>query len=279
MKNKLQIKELPHFLWKKLHSEKVSQNLRDFKAVVEEELRIKRQWQSYVLAVAMVGTLFLLANSFFGEDPEPVRVQPFTVEVEPGVLKPESPPIRGFTLVETPPGPSYWQEADQVATALSTHPIPSAPDLSSAAAPVDPPPLSPSLSPDVHATVPPPAEMAVIIPPPVTNAPEDPVAQAEQTTRDFYGSLNQGDLERAYRSLSTDFRHTLSLERFQAGYQQVSAISHHIKYTEKLSQDLVRVDLELRVSESGREGRYFVTCLLTREVDRWTLSGIAQIEG
>lgn len=236
----------------KLQPEKISQFLKDLKTVAEHELR-KRPWQSYALALGMVSLFFLTAQTVLGEDAPPTSESTaFKVEYKAEKPAPAERKISGFALSDSRPPESSWEQATEVEATVASS-------------------MEPTLN------VGPPAPQTNLQADSTSNA--NPVESAADTAYNFYLALDRGDTESAYGKLSKDFRDSLPYHRFRDGYEYVNAVSSEVKYTEKLSEEAVRVDLEIEVSEQGEHHRYLVTCLVTKNFDEWHLSGIAQLEG
>lgn len=95
---------------------------------------------------------------------------------------------------------------------------------------------------------------------------------------EFYQNLNGGNLDSAYQQLSPAFTEVLSYQRFRLGYQSVESLTCQIKHSESIAPEKVRLDVEITVSEAGRESKYLATCLVVRFDQTWRLDAVAQIE-
>lgn len=110
--------------------------------------------------------------------------------------------------------------------------------------------------------------------------PEDTeLAAAKGLVTEFYGDLNSGRIGTAYDKLSPEFRQSLSYERFDAGYSATSAISCEVQHVENVSDDLVRVDIAIAVTEDDTDSSYYATCLVKKVDDAWLLDGVGQVRG
>lgn len=214
-----------------------------------ERVKPALRWQSYLLALVMVVGFFVFTQSVMAEsktaDTPAVGLSELPVATEPA--KADSKPDEA--------------SKDLAATALSQ--IEDAPASTSQSSGITPEPA--------------PSQAAEELPIGPQQEPE--FAAAQTVVTEFYRQLDSGDFGQAYDKLSPDFRETLSYHRFNEGYSSTSAISCNIQHSEQLSDDLVRFDIAISVTENGVDSRYYATCLVRKLADSWWLDGVGQVRG
>jgi hypothetical protein len=214
-----------------------SDRLAPIKKWIKQEVRRKRPWQSYVVAVALSwGFLLTLGVSF--AEPRPPE-EPHITWTSNRASKPEvqRPKVQDYHLSSQTPSVSNWQLLTETTAA---------PSQAEPTQPVGP-----------------------------TETPTQKTAGLAAEA--FYSAINAGDIENAYGFLTPEFQKALPYSRFQTGYQGVEALACTIKYEEVLSPGRVRLDLQLDVVEAGVPATYFVTCVLHGADDEWAVAGMSQL--
>lgn len=220
-----------------------------------ENIKPAVRWQSYLLALVMVSGFFFFTQKVLAEakgDKAPVAA------------KAPRPAAQPLELSQIPSGLQEetvkLAESSEVAAqeAFDSTPLPE----------------ETALAPE------PGAEPEPQMGPQREEKPEDTdLAAAEGLVTGFYGDLNSGRIGTAYDKLSPEFRQTLSYERFDAGYSTTSAISCEVQHVENVSDDLVRVDIAIAVTEDDVDSSYYATCLVKKVDDAWLLDGVGQVRG
>lgn len=106
-----------------------------------------------------------------------------------------------------------------------------------------------------------------------------PESQAKAVVSEFYSDLSEGHLGTAYDKLSPEFQETLPFTTFRDGYSNTGALTCEVKYDEVLSDELVRLDIQLSADEGGVSADYYVTCLVEKQGSDWLVSGVSQLKG
>jgi hypothetical protein len=239
-------------------------SIRKTPTVPRVELKPRRPWQSYVLAVLMVFVGLIAANSLFGSSPEPSVAQSSEEKTQ--------------TVEVSAAAESSQSDTSEVA---------SEPFFQGAPAEVAPQPSTASAVPENAEVVSAETqqvesveESAWVGPPEATDneVAQDDVETARGVVDEFYSNLDTGNISRAYDKLSPDFREVLSYRRFNQGYSQTESLTCEIKHSEQLSPDKVRLDVALAVVENGVPTEYLATCVVAKTGDDWGLAGVVQLE-
>lgn len=94
---------------------------------------------------------------------------------------------------------------------------------------------------------------------------------ARSAVLSFYREVDRANFEGAYDYLSVDWHRELSLGRFVAGFEGVSAVGCRIASQETVGPGLVRVDVVLDLLEHGTPKSYQGTYLVVQTSDGWRL--------
>lgn len=267
-------------------------SIRSSSTVSAEYNKPKRPWQAYVLASLMVAIGFLFANAVFDRLTESKLAPSLAQETKVEESEPTEEPQVAENKDESEPVAVTKPKAPQPIY-NSTYPAPPETSETIASSQPDAPVLSGFSAPKTDVatseeTAEPTEEAALTAPQAETQAPEsldtteetsDQVEVASAVVSGFYEDLDSGNLGSAYDKLGSEFQHVLTFDRFRDGYSQTENLSCEIKNTELLADDLVRLDVQIAVTESGVPTQYYATCLVAKEGREWALAGVVQLEG